>query len=125
MNAKTRMFMCGTSLMGRAFGTRGTSSGVASAPTSRPTTPPASASSRLSVNIWRRMRPRPAPIATRTAISRLRVTEREYSRFAREAHAIRIRQKAAPNTTITSIRDCGEITSRSATTAAPMPSFSF
>ena len=53
------------------------------------------------MNIWRRMRPRPAPIATRMAISRLRATERENSRFARDAHAIRIRQKAAPNTPIT------------------------
>jgi hypothetical protein len=53
-----------------------------------PNTPAAAASSMPSVSICRRTRPRPAPIASRTAISRRRVVARPNSRLARFAHAI-------------------------------------
>ena len=46
------------------------------------------ASTRLSVSSWRTIRRAPAPIASRTQISRLRAAERASSRFATFTHAI-------------------------------------
>ena len=54
-----------------------------------PVTPPTSASIRLSVSNWRTRRPRPAPSASRIAISFCRPVERASSRFATLAHAMR------------------------------------
>ncbi len=58
--------------------------------TARPTprTPPAVASSRLSISSWRMRLPRPAPNASRTAISFCRAEARAISRFARFEQAI-------------------------------------
>jgi hypothetical protein len=53
-----------------------------------PTTPPAAASSVLSVSSWRTSRPRPAPSAARSASSRSRPSIRASVRFATFAHAI-------------------------------------
>ena len=56
-------------------------------PSSRPPAPPMAASSKLSVSNWRRIRPRPAPRASRTLISRCRCEPRASSRLAMFAHA--------------------------------------
>ncbi len=64
-----------------------------------PTRPPAAARTRLSVNVCRIRRPRPAPSARRTAISFCRAEARLRSRFATLAHAIsRTRPTIAINT---------------------------
>ena len=55
---------------------------------SAPHAAPIAAISRLSASSWRTMRPRDAPIARRTAISRSRAVARASIRFARLAHAI-------------------------------------
>ena len=68
-----------------------------SVPKRRPSTPPASESSTLSVSSCRMMRPRPAPIAARTAISRLRPVARTSSRFATFAHAMSSTRPTAPS----------------------------
>ena len=54
-----------------------------------PNPPPASASTRLSVTSWRTRRPRPAPSARRTAISRRRAAARPIRTPAMLAQAIR------------------------------------
>ena len=56
--------------------------------TAVPRPPPHSASTTLSVSSWRTIRPRPAPSAVRTAISRARAAPRASSRFATLPHAI-------------------------------------
>ena len=56
-------------------------------PSATPVAPPAIASARLSVIIWRTIRPRPAPRAERTATSRVRPDARTSSRLATFAHA--------------------------------------
>ena len=53
-----------------------------------PNIAPIKDSSTLSVRSWRRMRPRPAPMARRTAISLCRVVARASSKFATLAQAI-------------------------------------
>ena len=57
-------------------------------PSASPRMPPASESSTLSVSNCRMIRPRPAPMAVRIAISRLRPVARTSNRFATFAHAI-------------------------------------
>ncbi len=54
----------------------------------RPTIAPAPARRRLSMRCWRAMRPRPAPSASRTAISFCREVDRASSRLATFAHAM-------------------------------------
>lgn len=56
---------------------------------STPSTPPAPASSSVSVNSWRSSLRRPAPSAIRTVISRVRDTARTSMRLATLAHTIR------------------------------------
>ena len=64
-----------------------------------PKAPPIDASSTLSVKSWRITRNRPAPMLSRTAISRLRAAALASSRFAMLAHAIaRISPTMASNT---------------------------
>jgi hypothetical protein len=53
----------------------------------------------LSISSCRAMRPRPAPIADRIAISRLRFVERARSRFAAFAQAINRTSVTAPSRT--------------------------
>ncbi len=53
-----------------------------------PSAAPSVASSRLSDSNWRTRRPREAPVASRTAISRLRAPARASRRFAMLAHAV-------------------------------------
>ena len=53
-------------------------------------------SSRLSVSSWRMMRPRPAPRAARTDISRARAVARASSRLATLAQAISSTKVTAP-----------------------------
>ena len=60
---------------------------------------PASESSTLSVSSCRMMRPRPAPMAARIAISRRRPTARASSRFATFAQAISSTKLTAPTST--------------------------
>ncbi len=62
-----------------------------------PSAPPASDSIKFSVSNWRMMRPRPAPRAVRTAISRLRPVARASSRFAMLAQAISSTHPTAPS----------------------------
>ena len=57
-------------------------------PSASPSTPPSSDSTTLSVSSCRTMRPRPAPIAARIAISRLRTVARTSSRLATFAQAM-------------------------------------
>ena len=64
-----------------------------------PITPPAAPISRLSVRSCRTSRPRPAPIAARSAISRSRTDARASSRFATFVHAISSTQATAPSST--------------------------
>ena len=59
------------------------------------TKPPASASTQLSVRSWRTMRPRPAPIASLTAISRCRERPRASSRLATFEQPISMNRRAA------------------------------
>ena len=61
-----------------------------------PSTPPAIASTTLSVSSCWMMRPRPAPIAVRTAISRSRKVARARCMFARFAHATSNTSPTAP-----------------------------
>jgi hypothetical protein len=65
------------------------SAGTAQYASSRPASPPAVDRIVLSVSNWRMMRPRPAPSAARTAISRPRPDARASSRLAVFAHAIK------------------------------------
>ena len=58
--------------------------------------PPITDSVTLSVNSCRTMRPRPAPIAARSAISRLRAVARTSRRLATFAHAISSTKPTAP-----------------------------
>ena len=68
-------------------------------PKAKPATPPSAESSRLSVSTWRSTRPRVAPRARRTDISRWRAVERASRRLARFAHASRrTKPVSAPST---------------------------
>ena len=73
-----------------------------STPSASPMTPPITDSSTLSVSSCRMMRPRPAPIAARSATSRLRAVARTSSRLATLAHAIS-RTKATAALRISSV----------------------
>ena len=66
-------------------------------PTSTPAAPPASAISTLSVSSCRTMRPRPAPSAARTAISRRRAAPRARSMLPTLAQAISSTKPTAPS----------------------------
>src|SRR5205085_2667059 len=77
---------------------------LARAARSRPSPPPASASSRLSVNSCRMMRTRPAPSAVRIAISFERDAARASRRFATFAHAIKSTKPTAPSRTRSDVR---------------------
>ena len=72
---------------------------IPTTPNAAPATPPASESSTLSVSSCRMMRPRPAPMAARIAISRRRPTARASSRFATLAQAISSTKLTAPTRT--------------------------
>ncbi len=61
--------------------------------------PPASDSSRLSNNVWRMMRPRLAPSASRTPISFCRAAARAISRLATLAQAISSTRPTMPIST--------------------------
>ncbi len=76
--------------------TRVSSRRLPQAPNSTPSAPPIPASSRLSVSSWRTRRRWPAPIPSRTAISRRRPSARASSRFATLAQAISSTRLAAP-----------------------------
>ena len=71
-------------------------------------TPPATASSTLSVSSCRTMRPRLAPRAARTAISRWRASARESSRFATFAQAISSTNATAPISTTSAATDAAD-----------------
>ena len=62
-----------------------------------PAMPPAAASTRLSVSIWRTSRPRPAPSAVRTPTSRSRAALRASSRFATLTQATSSTSTTAPD----------------------------
>jgi hypothetical protein len=88
----------------RAWASRGNASGAV-ATTARnnpqakthPAAPPARLSSRLSVNIWRARRPRPAPSAARIASSFRRAAARASMRLATLAQASATSASTAPN----------------------------
>lgn len=63
----------------------------------RPRAAPSRASSVLSISHWRAIRNRPAPMASRTAISRCRADARASSRLATFAQAINSTNPTAPN----------------------------
>ena len=64
-----------------------------------PATAPATASSTLSAMSWRTMRPREAPMARRTAISRSRALARASIRLARLAQAMSSTSAVMPSRT--------------------------
>ena len=68
-------------------------------PITSPIPPPIAESMTLSVSNWRMIRPRPAPMAARIVISRLRTVARTSSRFATFAHAISRTKLTAPSNT--------------------------
>ena len=82
-NSTTRTSNAGVTAAGNSPG--GISAGAAlriAAPTPMPSVPPRTASTRLSVSSCLMMRPRAAPSADRTAISRVRAVARASSRLA-------------------------------------------
>ncbi len=64
-----------------------------------PRAPAARARTRLSVRSWRTIRPRPAPIADRTVISRRRLLPRARVRLATLTQAMRRTKPTAPSRT--------------------------
>ena len=119
-NARTRRSAPGRSATGNASGTRRASRGVPATASTTPIMPPIPARTTLSVSSRRTSRSRPAPSATRTAVSCLRIITRTNSSVARFPQAVSITHKAAPNTASTSVRDCGEVkAARISTTVAP------
>jgi hypothetical protein len=68
-------------------------------PRTSPQAPPMADSSTLSVSSWTMMRPRPAPMAERMAISRRRPVARTSSRLATLAQAISRTRPTAPSST--------------------------
>ena len=80
-------------------GTSARIAGSAAYASAVPTAPAASASSRLSVSNCCTSRPRPAPSAARTVISRCRAAALESIRFETFAHAISSSTDTAPNRT--------------------------
>ena len=67
--------------------------------TPTPNAPPIVASTKLSVNSWRTMRPRAAPSATRIASSRSRAVARASNRLARFTDAMSSTNPTAPSST--------------------------
>src|SRR5581483_9146601 len=88
-----------SSSRGRSPGPSASSASTPHAASNTPQTPPATASSRLSVSNCRMTRQRPAPSATRTAISRRRTAPRASSRPATLTHATASTQPTAPSST--------------------------
>src|SRR5258708_3724244 len=82
-------------------------------PSPRPSTPPARDNITLSVSNCRINAPRPAPIAARMAISRLRIVARASSRFATLAQAINSTKLTAPTNTSSDFRTSPTTVSRS------------
>ena len=87
----------------RTWSSRGMEAGLApriarmaAAAKASPAAHPARPSTRLSVRSWRTIRPRPAPSAARTAISRDRAAPRASSRFATLTQAISSTQSDRP-----------------------------
>ncbi len=72
----------------RSAGSRPTSSSPIQIESTRPRAPPASASSTLSKSVWRTMRARPAPSASRRLTSFCRAAARATRRLATFAHAM-------------------------------------
>ena len=101
VNARTRQSTVTTEpfspTRGRPAVFTASSARIPAVPRSRPSAPPTNDSMRLSVSSCRMMRPRPAPMAARTAISRLRVVARASSRFATFAHAMSSTKLTAPS----------------------------
>ncbi len=101
VNARTRQSTVTTEpfspTRGRPAVFTASSARIPAVPRSRPSAPPANDSMRLSVSSCRMMRPRPAPMAARTAISRLRVVARASSRFATFAQAMSSTKLTAPS----------------------------
>jgi hypothetical protein len=90
-----------------------------------PTMPPPAASTRLSVDSWRSSRPRLAPSAPRTAISRSRTVARARSRCATFAHAMTSTNPTAANSARSAGRACFTTSSWSGTTRICMPAASW
>jgi hypothetical protein len=79
--------------------------------TTSPSAPPATPSTTDSVSNWRTSRPRPAPIAERTASSRWRAAPRASNRFATLALAMRSTKPTAPTSTSSAGRTPATISS--------------
>ena len=122
--SSTRPSTAGISAMGNEIGTRRTSKGSAARAISSPSRPPGVDTIRLSVNIWRIRRSRPAPNAARTASSRRRSNERAISRFARLAQAMRRTHKDAPSSTLSISWLRAGMSLRKAMAAIPMSAIS-
>ena len=73
-------------------------------PRASPSVPPTADNITFSVSSWRTIRPRPAPIAARMAISRFLAVARTSSRFATLAHAISSTKLTAPTSTKSEVR---------------------
>ena len=115
----------GTSAIGSVEGTSLAMSGADATATITPSAPPAPASTRLSVNIWRTRRSTLAPIAARTANSVRRASARAISRFARLVHAISNTQSEAPMSAHSNVRDWPRSSSRQRNALALMSASSF
>ena len=98
------------------------SSGTAQSASNSPPTPPAAASTPLSVMSCRTSRPLPAPRATRNAISRRRLTTRARFKLAMFTHAIRRTNPTAANSASSSDRRWATTLSRNGIASMRMPS---
>ena len=94
--ASTTGSIATASSRGRSFGPSASSTSMPARARIRPRPVPHAAITRLSASIWRTSCPRLAPIAARTASSRLRPAARTTSRLATLAHAISSTNATAP-----------------------------
>ena len=106
LNSSTSPFSFGAtvSTVPRDCSTNAESESVNRNASSSPATPPATDSTRLSLNSCRTRRPRLAPIASRTAISLRRSAARESSRLAMLAHAVSSTMPTAAISSISVVR---------------------
>ena len=88
VNAATRRSRPGVTKLGNVTGLCAMQRATATRASTSPTAAPSIVSTQLSVISWRSSRPRPAPSAVRTAISRRRASDRAISRLATLAQAM-------------------------------------
>ena len=124
-NSTTRASNAGVTAAGNRPG--GISAGAArriAAPTPMPSIPPSTASTRLSVSSCLMMRPRAAPSADRTAISRVRAAARASSRLATFAQHRSSTKPTTPSRNIDVVaKSLPTMPARTGSTITPVPLF--